>query len=157
MPGTAFQKNLTIALFRTLLHSFIRVYWRPSVRGAVPLPRRGPCFLYGNHANRWDPFILNRFTPWGDPTGGVMTQEFFRGSFVAWAMRNVDVHPTRKRIADPHLIRTIYRMLKAGRKIVIYPEAEHGFHADYRDSYNEHAAKDGWKRMLAWFAQHGVK
>jgi 1-acyl-sn-glycerol-3-phosphate acyltransferase len=122
LPGTAFQKNLTIALFRTLLHSFVRVYWRPSVRGAVPLPRRGPCFLYGNHANRWDPFILNCFTPWADPTAGVMTQEFFRGRFLAWAMRNVDVHPTRKRIAEPHLIRTIYRMLEAGRKIVIYPE-----------------------------------
>jgi carboxymethylenebutenolidase len=42
-------------------------------------------------------------------------------------------------------------------EIVIYADAAHGFNADYRDSYNEHAAKDGWKRMLAWFAKYGVR
>jgi len=38
----------------------------------------------------------------------------------------------------------------------IYPDAQHGFHADYRPSYNEAAAKDGWKRMLAFFKANGV-
>jgi carboxymethylenebutenolidase len=38
----------------------------------------------------------------------------------------------------------------------IYPDAEHGFHADYRPSYNEAAAKDGWARMLAFFRANGV-
>jgi len=40
--------------------------------------------------------------------------------------------------------------------IHVYPGAEHGFHADYRASYNETAAKDGWARMLAHFKAHGV-
>ena len=38
----------------------------------------------------------------------------------------------------------------------VYPEAPHAFHADYRPSYREAAAKDGWQRMLAWFKQQGV-
>lgn len=49
--------------------------------------------------------------------------------------------------------------LKAAHKdceIVIYPNADHGFNADYRPSYNAAAAKDGWARMLAWFKKHGV-
>ena len=37
-------------------------------------------------------------------------------------------------------------------QLVVYPEAQHGFNADYRSSYNEAAAKDGWTRMLAHFA-----
>lgn len=41
-------------------------------------------------------------------------------------------------------------------KIVVFPEAQHGFNADYRPSYNEAAAKDGWAQMLAWFKAHGV-
>jgi carboxymethylenebutenolidase len=41
-------------------------------------------------------------------------------------------------------------------EIVIYPDAGHGFHADYRSSYNEHDAQDGWARLLAWFRAHGV-
>ena len=42
-------------------------------------------------------------------------------------------------------------------EIVVYPDAPHGFHADYRPSYRKDAADDGWKRMLAWFAAHGAK
>jgi carboxymethylenebutenolidase len=48
---------------------------------------------------------------------------------------------------------------KADRKICeikIYPEAPHGFNADYRPSYRPEAAKDGWAQMLAWFKQYGV-
>jgi len=40
--------------------------------------------------------------------------------------------------------------------IHIYPGMPHAFHADYRPSYRKEAAEDGWKRMLAWFKQHGV-
>ena len=42
-------------------------------------------------------------------------------------------------------------------EIVVYPQAQHGFLADYRPSYDAAASKDGWKRMLAFFAAHGVK
>lgn len=38
----------------------------------------------------------------------------------------------------------------------VYPDAQHGFMADYRPSYNADAAKDGWALMLAWFKKHGV-
>jgi carboxymethylenebutenolidase len=38
----------------------------------------------------------------------------------------------------------------------VYPGMPHAFHADYRPSYREAAAKDGWQRMLNWFAQQGV-
>ena len=45
---------------------------------------------------------------------------------------------------------------KTGSDIRVYPDAPHGFHADYRDSYREADAKDGWARMLAFFRAHGV-
>ena len=41
-------------------------------------------------------------------------------------------------------------------EIVVFPDAPHGFNADYRPSYRKAEAEDGWKRMLAWFKQHGV-
>ena len=37
---------------------------------------------------------------------------------------------------------------------VVYPDAPHAFHADYRPSYQEGAAKDGWKRALVWFKKY---
>jgi carboxymethylenebutenolidase len=39
---------------------------------------------------------------------------------------------------------------------VVYPNSGHAFNADYRPSYVEADAKDGWKRALAWFKSHGV-
>ena len=39
---------------------------------------------------------------------------------------------------------------------VVYPDAPHAFHADYRPSFRKEAAEDGWKRATAWFQQHGV-
>jgi carboxymethylenebutenolidase len=41
-------------------------------------------------------------------------------------------------------------------EIVVFPDAPHGFHADYRDSYRKDAARDGWRRLLDWFRKHGV-
>lgn len=40
--------------------------------------------------------------------------------------------------------------------ILLYPEAQHGFHADYRPAYGEKDAKDAWAKALAWFKLHGV-
>ena len=41
-------------------------------------------------------------------------------------------------------------------EFMVYPEAPHGFHADYRPSYRKEAAEDGWKRCIAWFKANGV-
>jgi len=45
---------------------------------------------------------------------------------------------------------------KKDAEIVLYPDTPHGFHADYRPSYREKEAKDGWKRLLDWFKKNGV-
>lgn len=39
-------------------------------------------------------------------------------------------------------------------EFVVYPEAPHAFHADYRPSYRKDDAQDGWKRALSWFQTH---
>jgi carboxymethylenebutenolidase len=41
-------------------------------------------------------------------------------------------------------------------EIVVFPGAGHGFHADYRATYNAAAAQAGWQDMLAWFKKYGV-
>jgi len=45
---------------------------------------------------------------------------------------------------------------KSPSEIVIYPDAPHGFHADFRSSYRPGPAQDGWKRLQQWFKKHGV-
>ncbi|MER2252768.1 dienelactone hydrolase family protein [Methylorubrum podarium] len=57
---------------------------------------------------------------------------------------------------------TIDRMKEACRAaaktcdFVVFPDAPHAFHADYRPSYRAEPAQEGWKRLQDWFRQHGV-
>jgi carboxymethylenebutenolidase len=58
------------------------------------------------------------------------------------------------------MVRQAEAKAKAANKtveIVIYPDAPHGFHADYRPSYRQADAEDAWKRTLAWFQRFGVQ
>ena len=41
-------------------------------------------------------------------------------------------------------------------QFVVYPDAPHAFHADYRPSFRQGPAEDGWKKALAWFRTHGA-
>ncbi|HYB10339.1 MAG TPA: dienelactone hydrolase family protein [Alphaproteobacteria bacterium] len=58
--------------------------------------------------------------------------------------------------ADVEKFRDGLRKSKKTVQFVIYPDAPHGFNADYRPSYRPDAAKDGWKRLLAWFKKYGA-
>jgi carboxymethylenebutenolidase len=57
------------------------------------------------------------------------------------------VEQMRAALAEAHDTRT---------RIVVYPDAQHGFNADYRPSYNAADAKDAWGKMLDWFKTNGV-
>jgi len=55
-------------------------------------------------------------------------------------------------------VETLRSALDAGAgadtAIVRYPDAQHGFHCDVRDSYDAAAAADGWRRTLEWLGGH---
>jgi carboxymethylenebutenolidase len=57
---------------------------------------------------------------------------------------------------------TVQRMqdeLKKGKsksEIVVYPNAKHGFHADYREQYNKEASDDAWAKLQSWFKKNGA-
>lgn len=60
-------------------------------------------------------------------------------------------------VADVAFMRQVLQAAgKRGSDLIVYPEAQHGFHADYRSSYDAEAAQDAWTRMLEHFARNGV-
>jgi carboxymethylenebutenolidase len=56
--------------------------------------------------------------------------------------------------ADAKRFGELVRAQNPSVEIVVYPGAGHGFHADYRPSYNAAAAADAWKRCLGWFDRY---
>lgn len=59
-------------------------------------------------------------------------------------------------LSDVEAMRQALATARRRDEIVVYPEAQHGFHADYRASYDAAAAQDGWTRMLEHFRRNGV-
>lgn len=59
-------------------------------------------------------------------------------------------------VSHVDLMRREIANAKGPSEIVVYPDASHGFNADYRPSFNKAAAEDGWAQMLAWFKKNGV-
>jgi carboxymethylenebutenolidase len=53
-------------------------------------------------------------------------------------------------------MRTALKVVDSPSEIVVYPDAQHGFNADYRPTYDKEAAQDAWLKMLAWFKKCGV-
>jgi carboxymethylenebutenolidase len=68
-------------------------------------------------------------------------------------------HGGQDKSIPPETIQKREDACKAAGKICevkVYPDAQHGFNADYRPSYNAEAAKDAWVMTLAWFKKYGA-
>jgi carboxymethylenebutenolidase len=59
-------------------------------------------------------------------------------------------------VAQVEQLKAALEQNKKTAEFKIYPEAPHGFHADYRGSYRKDAAEDAWKQAQAWFKKYGV-
>jgi carboxymethylenebutenolidase len=57
-------------------------------------------------------------------------------------------------VSDVEAMRAALARASKPGELVVYPGAQHGFHADYRQSYDKAAAEDGWKRLLDWFHRY---
>ncbi len=45
---------------------------------------------------------------------------------------------------------------KSKSEIIVFPNADHGFHADYRPSFNKESSEDAWKKLQDWFKKNGA-
>jgi carboxymethylenebutenolidase len=52
-------------------------------------------------------------------------------------------------------MRRVLQLAHKPDEINVYPEAQHGFNADYRPAYDPEAARDAWSKMLAFFQKAG--
>jgi carboxymethylenebutenolidase len=61
-------------------------------------------------------------------------------------------------ITAPQIAAMREKLAAAGgaSKIIVYDDAGHAFHADYRPSYNKADAEASWKEATGWLKDHGV-
>jgi carboxymethylenebutenolidase len=57
-------------------------------------------------------------------------------------------------IADVNAMKVALSAAKSRSTVTLYPDADHGFLADYRPSYDKAAADNAWSQGLNWFHKH---
>jgi carboxymethylenebutenolidase len=57
-------------------------------------------------------------------------------------------------VDEVEALRVAVKQSPVDAQIVRYPEADHGFNCDARESFHAPSAGDAWERTLAWFDKH---
>ena len=126
MPFT-FNKNdrnfseITFPFMRKTVIPVTRHLFSPAVTNLQYMPKTGPCFIYGNHSNYFDPFFIN-LEMTEEPTAGVMTRDQFHKTVPRIFMDSIGIVPTSKYVPEPGIVRNVIRMIENNRMIVIFPE-----------------------------------
>lgn len=122
-----FQKNergysdKAFAFMRRTIIPVTKYLFNPRIINPENMPMTGPCFIYGNHANYFDPFMINVGMT-QEPTAGVMTRDQFHKTLPRIFMDSIGIVPTSKYVPEPGSIRSVLKMMDQNRMIVIFPE-----------------------------------
>jgi len=122
-----FSKNdrgisgFTFPIMRKLVMPTARYLFSPMVTNPHNMPTTGPCFIFGNHANYFDPFLIN-LDMTEEPTAGVMTRDQFHKTLPRIFMDSIGIVPTSKYVPEPGIVRSVMKMIDKRRMIVIFPE-----------------------------------
>ncbi|MEX1012049.1 MAG: lysophospholipid acyltransferase family protein [Balneolaceae bacterium] len=122
-----FKKNergyseITFPFMRKVIIGTTQKLFNVRITNPENMPLTGPCFLYGNHSNYFDPFFLNVGLT-REPTAGVMTRDQFHRPIRRIFMDSIGIVPTSKYVPEPGIVRSVIKMIGQNRIIVIFPE-----------------------------------
>ncbi len=127
IKGFRFKQNergfsdKTFAFMRNTIIPATKYLFDPRITHIHNMPLTGPCFIYGNHSNYFDPFMINVGLT-QEPTAGVMTRDQFHKTLPRIFMDSIGIVPTSKYVPEPGIIRSVIKMIDQRRMIVIFPE-----------------------------------
>lgn len=99
----------------------MQFFCAPRMINPHNMPPAGPCFIYANHSNNFDPFVINQQMV-QEPTAGVMTRYQFYKTLPRIFMDSIGIVPTSKYVPEPEVIRSVLQMIDRRRMIIIFPE-----------------------------------
>lgn len=127
IKGFRFKRNergfsdKTFVFMRNTIIPTTKYLFNPRITNIHNMPLTGPCFIYGNHSNYFDPFMINVGLT-QEPTAGVMTRDQFHKTLPRIFMDSIGIVPTSKYVPEPGIIRSVIKMIDQRRMIVIFPE-----------------------------------
>jgi len=106
---------------RSLFTIIFRVIFRARIVGRERVPLDDGLLVVSNHISFADPPVLGTMMP--RPVEFMTMAEMFRKPWMAWLIRAVGCFPVDRSRVDHGAVREAIRRLRAGRCVVIFPEA----------------------------------
>lgn len=104
-----------------ILYPFIMLLFRIKVIGLKKIPR-GAAVICANHTSLWDPVLLGITLTAKNPLCYMAKKELFENPFLGFLLRHLGVFPVERESADLATIRKSIEVLKADKKVAIFPE-----------------------------------
>ena len=82
----------------------------------------GPVIVCANHSSYFDPILLALAFTRKHFLRFMAKKELFRVPVIGWAIKNAGAFPVDRKANDVGAIRTAMRILKEGKKLMVFPE-----------------------------------
>lgn len=106
-------------LVRTALRVALCVVYRLRLYGRSNLPQEGPAIYVANHQSHLDPIMVACLT---GPYASLARASLFDSRLLGWSLHGLGSIPLQQDRTDPRALRTAVGVLKAGGRMLIFPE-----------------------------------
>ncbi|MBS0627236.1 MAG: 1-acyl-sn-glycerol-3-phosphate acyltransferase [Verrucomicrobia bacterium] len=117
-------RNSNNLLYKVVLFSvywFFAILYRNKIYGRSHFPK-GAAILAANHVSFYDPPLLSISTPY--EVHFLARKTLFDIPLFGTLIRKLNAHPVSGKAQDVAVFKTIVRLMKEGKKVIIFPEGK---------------------------------
>jgi 1-acyl-sn-glycerol-3-phosphate acyltransferase len=114
------MSNIIFILYKITYAVYLKIRNRIKVVNKQLIRKRTPYFLFANHVNNWDPFFILANTE--NLVSYVANDHFFKVPILKNLLPRLRVIPKRKFMTDLDTVKKIFRAIKNGYPVGIFPE-----------------------------------
>lgn len=121
-------KNSHNVLYKTILFLvfwFFAILYRNKIYGKSHIPK-GAVILAANHVSFYDPPLLSISTPY--EVHFLARKTLFDVPLLGRLIRKLNAHPVSGKAQDVAVFKTIVKLMKEGKKVIIFPEGKRSVH-----------------------------
>ncbi len=105
---------------RSAVYVFFKVFFRVEVDGKENLPTDEAFIVCSNHTSNLDPPLLGACMPF--QLAFMAKEELFKNKIFGALIRALGAFPVRRGTGDIGALRSAVKLLKSGKRMVIFPE-----------------------------------
>jgi 1-acyl-sn-glycerol-3-phosphate acyltransferase len=105
---------------RFILRLYFLIFYRVKIIGHENIPEKGQLLLYANHPSAWDMILIACFMK--RKVHYMAKIELFKNPILGFLLRKIGAFPVNRGKGDVGSIKTVFRLLKEGRIVGVFPE-----------------------------------